>query len=224
HQPVHPFVGGGHPHPPGPRQPVGGGVDPRHGHHPEGGGQPHHFDHQVGADVARPEHRHTRTHAPPALPSPAALPGPSPAPPSHCTRTAPSPLIRASYAACGGTGTIGRSAPQSTTSPARSGLPACARVPANHARACSGFPRQAAPAPTDTGRPACSSTMPHVRRSTSDKRTGRVPRTNFPLEALSATVSTIEISQSAIRESTISIAGSRWSTARIRSTVVGWGR
>ena len=63
-------------------------------------------------------------------------------------------------------------------------------------------------------------TIPHSRRSSPASRRGAVPSTNAPLEALSAIVSTMVMSQPAIRESTISIAGSTKSTARTTSTRV----
>ncbi|MNP58388.1 hypothetical protein D3C76_1533000 [compost metagenome] len=105
--------------------------------------------------------------------------------------------------------TIGPNAPVRMISPARNALPRCASVSANHKAASSGLPRQAAPAPTETGSPARSSTMPQPSRSTSFNSTGRLPSTNRPQEALSAMVSASEISQPAMRLSTTSRAGSR---------------
>src|SRR6185436_9930215 len=64
--------------------------------------------------------------------------------------TVPSPAILASKASPGFTGTIGPSAPESTTSPARSGRLRRASSPASQAIALSGLPRQAAPVPFET--------------------------------------------------------------------------
>ncbi len=62
--------------------------------------------------------------------------------------------------------------------------------------------------------------MVTVRRSTAVSGTGVAPRTYRPQDALSATVSTREISQFRTRLSTISSAGSAKSTARSTSTTV----
>ena len=64
------------------------------------------------------------------------------------------------------TATIGPRAPESTRSPARNGCPREDIVRASHTTALSGLPRQAAPAPTDTGSPRLVMAMPHSVRST----------------------------------------------------------
>ena len=81
-------------------------------------------------------------------------------------------------------------------------------VSASQTAAFSGLPRQAAPAPTDTGSPRRSITMPQSARSSLASATGRVPSTNSPDEALSATVSAKRMSHWAMRLPTTSIAGS----------------
>ena len=147
-------------------------------------GQPQHLDHQIGADVARPDDRHVRCchDGPPCRRS--------------GRRTEPRPeirrLVRRARASPAPSDRARRRAPRRRRAADR---PSRAIVCANHCNACSGLPRHAAPAPTETGSPACSSTMPHsaqvhVRRADA----ACVPSTNRPLEALSATVSTIEMS------------------------------
>src|SRR5882724_7002238 len=66
------------------------------------------------------------------------------------TETVPRPAMFASKASPGLTGTIGPSAPESTTSPARSGRLRLASAPASQAIALRGFPRHAAPVPVET--------------------------------------------------------------------------
>jgi hypothetical protein len=63
------------------------------------------------------------------------------------------PVIVASKRSPGATGTTGPSAPDSTISPARSGLPSRCAVRASQATARSGSPRHAAPEPVDTTPP-----------------------------------------------------------------------
>ncbi|MBG0852167.1 hypothetical protein I2W78_10030 [Streptomyces spinoverrucosus] len=83
-----------------------------------------------------------------------------------------------------------------------------------------GLPRQSAPVPSETVRPTRVMVIVTARRSTPVSGTGLPPRTYGPQEALSATVSTREMSQSETRLSTISSAGSAKSTARGTSTTV----
>ena len=66
----------------------------------------------------------------------------------------------------GATGTIGPSAPVMITSPALSGLPSAANLRASQSAALSGWPRHAAPVPTETTSPRRSIAMPHSCRST----------------------------------------------------------
>ena len=96
------------------------------------------------------------------------------------------------------------SEPDSTTSPAFSGMPSRPSVLASQATALAGAPSAAAPAPVATISPFFSSTMPQVVRSSPRGSTSRSPSTKTPQLALSATVSWILIFQSLMRESTIS--------------------
>lgn len=99
--------------------------------------------------------------------------------------------------------------PDRITSPARNGMPSRPRVLASQATALTGEPCTAAPAPvanTSASPPAGCTVMaiPTSARSTSKGSIGWSPSTYTPHEALSATVSTILMSQSLTRESTIS--------------------
>ena len=116
--------------------------------------------------------------------------------------------MRVSKMSPGLTGTMGPSAPESTRSPARRGEPRRAMVRASQHTALSGLPRQAAPAPTETGSPRSIMDMPHRRRSNSESLRGELPRTKADEEALSATVSTKRMFQLAMRLPTTSMAGS----------------
>ena len=96
----------------------------------------------------------------------------------------------------------------------RSGSPKRAAWTASQRSASSGSPRQAAPLPADRSSPLMVSDIStSTRLDLVDGGPASVPTTNSPLDALSATVSVNLMSQSAIRESTISSAGSATSTA-----------
>ena len=129
-------------------------------------------------------------------------------PSSKTAVSSPSPEIRARKAPGPVTGTIGPSAPDSTTSPARSGLP----LPAERAgQPDDGGDRAAEAGRAGAGRDDVAALFQHhpARRRGRRRRArrGAVPSTKAPLEALSAMVSAIVMSQPAIRESTISMAG-----------------
>ena len=102
------------------------------------------------------------------------------------------------------TGTIGPNAPDSTSSPARKGSPRAAIVRASQYAARSGWPRQAAPLPLDSTRPFTASCMSSALCASWPMLTGRWPSTYRPDDALSATVSTSVMRQSAMALSTIS--------------------
>src|SRR5690606_30694601 len=175
---------GGHVHPGRPGQPVGCRVDAHHGGHLEAIRQPQHLDHQIRADVARADHGDLHR-----------------APPNRAD-TSPSPASSARKWSPAATGTIGPSAPDNTIWPARNGSPKSRAVRANQANAAIGSPRHAAPSPSDT------SSSPRYRRIRTSLGSSSAnvflvsASTNSPLEALSAMVSVIEMSQPAMRLST----------------------
>src|SRR5690606_22666486 len=138
----------------------------------------------------------------------------------NTARTEPSPSMAASNASPGSAGTTGPSAPLSTTSPARSGKSVRPSTPATHTTALKRWPMQAAPPPAETSAPARVIRMPASRRSGPVSGTGVLPSTRAPAEALSAMVSGRVMSQSAMRESAISMAGRTKSTALITSATV----
>jgi hypothetical protein len=84
---------------------------------------------------------------------------------------------------------------------------------ASHARAFKGSPRQATPVPVESSSPSRSSDIVTSFGSKSASGTRSLPSTKTPLEALSATVSAIVMSQSRTRLSTTSIAATAWATA-----------
>ena len=87
--------------------------------------------------------------------------------------TVPRPAMFASKASPGFTGTMGPSAPESTTSPARSGRLRRASSPASQAIALSGLPRHAAPVPFETTSSRLVICICRARRSKpSRRRTG----------------------------------------------------
>ena len=162
--------------------------------------QAHHLDHQVGADVARADDRHTG----PCARSCACPPGreggadrAEPGDPRLVRRARGDRDHRAERAG-------EHDVPGAQRSPAR------AMVCASQATAFSGLPRQAAPAPAETGSPRvlqhhAAEPQVHVgqpARAWCRARTGRWRRCRRWCRRC-------EMSQSAIRESTISIAGSR---------------
>ena len=91
---------------------------------------------------------------------------------------------------------------------------------ASQLRHRTGLPSAAAPAPLSTGEPLRYRSIPARRRSTAVAGVIRLPRTTLPAEALSATVSASCTRQSAMRLSTISIAGRTPPIAVSASTVV----
>src|SRR5262249_3881299 len=151
------------------------------------------LEHQVRADVAGPDHGNLGAH--------------SCSPSVKRTRTEPSGWMCATSSSPAFTGASGPSAPDSTISPARSGAPNSIAVRGSQATAASGSPRQAAPVPDDASAPLVSIRMVTSRGTKADSATWALPSTNTPLDALSATVSVIAMSQSRTRLSTISMAG-----------------
>ena len=120
--------------------------------------------------------------------------------------TGPIPLMSAANTSPGAIAIIGPRAPERMTSPARSGLPRSRTAAASQATAASGWPRQAAPVPVETTSSPRRMVMSQAARSTRSSRCLLSPSTNRPDEALSATVSTMLMSQPAMRLSTISSA------------------
>src|ERR1700759_1606877 len=98
-------------------------------------------------------------------------------------------------------------APGRMTSPARSDAPNVASLFASQATHRAGLPSTAAPAPVSTSSPCRVTIPPTTRRSMSVTLRRLPPTTSRPDDALSATVSTSLICQSATRLSTISTAG-----------------
>src|SRR3954449_7743764 len=123
------------------------------------------------------------------------------------TVTAPRWAYSARNTSPGCTGTILWTAPGSTMSPALSPSPRLPSVLASHATQRAGLPRIAAPAPVSSSSPFREMATPRRRRSRSATGRIRPPITNSPDDALSATVSTSLIFQSATRLSTTSTAG-----------------
>ena len=152
------------------------------------------LDHQVRADVAGPDDRRSDHRGALASGEPGAVTLTQPADLGREPVTRPRPA------------TIGPSAPDSTISPARSGWPYDRAAAASQATATAGWPRQAAPDPVDTSSSPRRSRIGHAARSRppGGRRSG--PTANSPDEALSATVSTMEMSHPAMRLSTISSA------------------
>lgn len=104
-----------------------------------------------------------------------------------------------------------------------SGAPSKDITPASQATALSGLPRRALPVPVDFTSPAIPISMAALFRSMPSGFRAGLPRTRRPEEALSATVSRRRMSQFAIRDPTISIAGARYSVARSTSLTLGCG-
>ena len=128
-----------------------------------GFGRAQHLDHQVGADVARPDDRDTRS-----WPFVTSCEKP--------VRTEPKPVIRASNVARRDRHHRAERAGEHHVAGAQR-VPGAGHRWASQTSACSGLPRQAAPAPTETGSPAVLQHHPASRRSTSASRRGRVPST-----------------------------------------------
>src|SRR5882762_7881247 len=122
----------------------------------------------------------------------------------NVTLTAPRTDSSAVISLPGSTITIAPNAPDKTTSPSRNGAPNDAAMRATHTNAFNGSPRQAAPSPLETSTPSLARLIVTSSGANSLNGTRLSPNTNKPLEALSATVSVIVISQSATLESTIS--------------------
>src|SRR5690606_31753274 len=131
--------------------------------------------------------------------------------------TEPIPANVAVRVSPGATGTAAVIEPGSTTWPASRVTPRSPRTLASQTSALIGEPSTAPPAPVSTRWPSRWSRQPISDRSRPSSRTGRVPSTTPPLEALSAIVSGRVIFQSAIRESITSSAGSTYSTAATAS-------
>src|SRR6185436_6579461 len=108
----------------------------------------------------------------------------------------------------GATATMACGEPGRMMSPSRSPAPKAPSVLASHATQRAGLPSTAAPAPVCSTSPPRLTMTPTSRRSMWASGVMRPPVTINPDEALSATVSTSLIFQSATRLSTISIAGS----------------
>ncbi len=122
--------------------------------------------------------------------------------------TAPRWANSARKASPGRTGTIWCTAPGSTMSPGCRPSPKVASLLASQATQRAGLPRAAAPAPVSMTAPLRVTSTPTRRRSMPVTGVSRPPTTSLPEDALSATVSISLIFQSAMRLSTISMAGS----------------
>src|ERR1700722_17519496 len=117
-------------------QTVGFRVDADEGAHFQDVRHTHDLDHQIGPDITGPDDRHldltTHGYLFPTL-------NPTLPRPPICASTTSPDLIAA----------IGPSAPVRITSPAFNPSPALVKVRASQAAALSGWPRHAAPAPTE---------------------------------------------------------------------------
>src|SRR4029078_3096755 len=185
------LVGDGNSYPPRASQPIGVGVDTDHRWDLEILGGAQNLDHQIGPDIAGSDDGHFGFRHDRSLRE-------------NVADTSPSGAISARIRVPGGVATIGPRAPDKMTCPARSGSPNDAAVRANHANALSGSPRHAEPDPSETRLSLTYMRIVALRGSKSQRLNRLLPRTNTPLEALSATVSVIVRSQLAMRLSTIS--------------------
>src|SRR5699024_10339236 len=221
-QALGPLMGGGHLEAARPCQAVRLRVDACHGGDLQRFREPEHLDHEVGGDVPGADDGDLRAatgllagHVRPSFSGAVEGCGAKP------TCAVPRSLIVVVKVSPRPAGVIGPKAPVSTMSPARSGSPSATNVAASQTAALSGPPRQSLPVPSETTSSPRVRVICTERRSTFVSGTGVPPRTNSPHEALSATVSTMLMSQSATRLSTISRAGRANSTARRTSATVG---
>src|SRR5690606_13331534 len=164
------LMGGRDLHAGGAGQTVGRGIDTDHRAHFQEPGMPHDLDHQIGADIARPDDRDlgafvvvTHWETSEAVVKEA--------------ETVPRPEMAAVTVAPGCSGRIGPSAPERITWPARSGSPKVRACCASQDRALSGSPRQAAPLPVETSSPSMLMLMVTSMGSKSSRVRRSVPST-----------------------------------------------